>query len=58
VVRCLGTLTETQKESVRLAYYGGLTYREVAERLGTAVPTIKSRIRDGLLRLKNCLGVS
>lgn len=58
VVRCLGTLTETQQESVRLAYYGGLTYREVAERLGTAVPTIKSRIRDGLLRLKNCLGVS
>jgi RNA polymerase sigma-70 factor (ECF subfamily) len=30
----------------------------VAEKLGAAVPTIKSRIRDGLLRLKNCLGVS
>ncbi|HEV7169313.1 MAG TPA: ECF RNA polymerase sigma factor SigK [Micrococcaceae bacterium] len=58
VVKCLGTLTETQQESVRLAYYGGLTYREVAEKLGAAVPTIKSRIRDGLLRLKNCLGVS
>ncbi|SCB82299.1 RNA polymerase sigma-70 factor, ECF subfamily [Pseudarthrobacter enclensis] len=58
VVRCLGTLTETQQESVRLAYYGGLTYREVAERLNAAVPTIKSRIRDGLIRLKTCLGVS
>ncbi|MFP3578251.1 ECF RNA polymerase sigma factor SigK [Arthrobacter sp. fls2-241-R2A-200] len=58
VSRCLGTLTDTQRESVRLAYYGGLTYREVAERLGAAVPTIKSRIRDGLLRLKTCLGVS
>ena len=58
VVRCLDTLTETQRESVRLAYYGGLTYREVAEKLGAAVPTIKSRIRDGLLRLKTCLGVS
>ncbi|MGP0222765.1 MULTISPECIES: ECF RNA polymerase sigma factor SigK [unclassified Paenarthrobacter] len=57
VSRCLGTLTETQRESVRLAYYGGLTYREVAEHLGAAVPTIKSRIRDGLLRLKTCLGV-
>lgn len=57
VSRCLGTLTETQQESVRLAYYGGLTYREVAEKLGAAVPTIKSRIRDGLLRLKTCLGV-
>ncbi|BCW63774.1 MULTISPECIES: ECF RNA polymerase sigma factor SigK [unclassified Arthrobacter] len=57
VSRCLGTLTDTQRESVRLAYYGGLTYREVAEHLGAAVPTIKSRIRDGLLRLKTCLGV-
>jgi RNA polymerase sigma-70 factor (ECF subfamily) len=52
------TLTDTQQESVRLAYYGGLTYREVAERLNAAVPTIKSRIRDGLIRLKTCLGVS
>jgi RNA polymerase sigma-70 factor (ECF subfamily) len=58
VVRCLETLTATQQESVRLAYYGGLTYREVAERLNAAVPTIKSRIRDGLIRLKTCLGVS
>lgn len=58
VVKCLETLTETQQESVRLAYYGGLTYREVAEKLNAAVPTIKSRIRDGLIRLKTCLGVS
>jgi len=58
VVRCLDTLTDTQQESVRLAYYGGLTYREVAEKLNAAVPTIKSRIRDGLIRLKTCLGVS
>lgn len=58
VVKCLDTLTDTQQESVKLAYYGGLTYREVAEKLGVAVPTIKSRIRDGLLRLKTCLGVN
>jgi RNA polymerase sigma-70 factor, ECF subfamily len=58
VVRCLETLTGTQQESVRLAYYGGLTYREVAEKLNAAIPTIKSRIRDGLIRLKTCLGVS
>ncbi|XRV86841.1 ECF RNA polymerase sigma factor SigK [Arthrobacter sp. R-11] len=58
VVRCLKTLTETQQESVRLAYYGGLSYREVAERLNSALPTIKSRIRDGLIRLKTCLEVS
>jgi RNA polymerase sigma-70 factor (ECF subfamily) len=58
VVLCLEKLTDTQQESVRLAYYGGLTYREVAERLNAAVPTIKSRIRDGLIRLKTCLGVN
>lgn len=53
---CLDTLTETQRQSVDLAYYHGLTYREVAERLSVALPTIKSRIRDGLIRLRKCLG--
>nr|WP_240926587.1 sigma-70 family RNA polymerase sigma factor [Rhodococcus kroppenstedtii]NIL79228.1 hypothetical protein [Rhodococcus kroppenstedtii] len=57
VVRCLASLTETQRESVRMAYYNGWTYREVAERLGVAVPTVKSRIRDGLIKLQKCLGV-
>jgi RNA polymerase sigma-70 factor (ECF subfamily) len=57
VVRCLGTLTQTQQEAVHMAYYGGLTYREVAHQLGIGVPTVKSRMRDGLLRLKKCLGV-
>ncbi|WP_072801974.1 sigma-70 family RNA polymerase sigma factor [Rhodococcoides yunnanense] len=58
VIACLETLTDTQRESVRMAYYSGWTYREVAERLGVAVPTIKSRIRDGLIKLKTCLGVT
>ncbi len=58
VARCLGTLTDKQREAIDLAYYGGLTYPEVARRLGAALPTVKSRIRDGLLRLKSCLGVS
>lgn len=56
VRRCLGTLTDNQRESIEMAYFSGLTYREVADRLGAALPTIKSRIRDGLRRLKNCLG--
>ena len=55
---CLDTLTAVQRESVALAYYGGHTYREVADILEVAVPTVKSRIRDGLIRLKGCLGVS
>lgn len=56
VRRCLGTLTDNQRESIEMAYFSGQTYREVADHLGTALPTIKSRIRDGLRRLKNCLG--
>ena len=53
---CLDTLTDTQRESIEMAYFNGLTYREVADTLEAALPTIKSRIRDGLRRLKNCLG--
>lgn len=56
VRRCLETLTGNQRQSIEMAYFSGLTYREVAEELGAALPTIKSRIRDGLRRLKNCLG--
>ena len=54
---CLGSLTPTQKQAVVLAYYGGRTYREVADELAAPLPTVKSRIRDGLLRLRDCLGV-
>lgn len=55
---CLGTLTDTQRDAVVRAYYGGRTYREVAEDVGAALPTVKSRIRDGLIRLRDCLGVT
>jgi len=58
VRRCLKTLTELQLQAVTLAYYGGHTYRQVATLLETAMPTIKSRIRDGLIKLRDCLEVS
>ena len=57
VRRCLGSLTPLQRESVTLAYYSGYTYREVAALLGVAVGTVKTRMRDGLIRLRDCLGV-
>ena len=58
VRRCLDSLTEAQRESITLAYYGGYSYRQVGERLGVALSTIKTRIRDGLIRMRDCLGVS
>jgi RNA polymerase sigma-70 factor, ECF subfamily len=57
VRRCLQGLTDLQREAITLAYYDGFTYREVAEKLDTALPTIKSRMRDGLIRMRDCLGV-
>jgi RNA polymerase sigma-70 factor (ECF subfamily) len=58
VSRCLGSLTELQRESITLAYYAGYSYPQVASVLGVALGTVKTRIRDGLKRLRNCLGVS
>lgn len=57
VLHCLETLTETQRSTVRMAYYDGLTYREVAEQLHTPLSTVKTRIRDGLQKLRTCLEV-
>jgi len=58
VRRCLDGLTELQRESITLAYYGGYTYPQVAALLGTALGTIKTRIRDGMIRLRDCMGVT
>ena len=52
---CLETLTDLQLESVRLAYFNGYTYSEVASLLDKPLPTIKTRMRDGLIRLRDCL---
>ena len=57
VRRCLRSLTDLQRESVTLAYYGSYSYSEVAGLLGVAVGTVKTRMRDGLIRLRDCLGV-
>jgi RNA polymerase sigma-70 factor (ECF subfamily) len=58
VRRCLGSLTELQRESVTMAYYRGYTYGQVAGLLGVPTGTIKTRMRDALIRLRDCLGVT
>jgi RNA polymerase sigma-70 factor (ECF subfamily) len=58
VRRCLNSLTEVQRESVTLAYYRGYTYGQVASLLGVPTGTVKTRMRDALIRLRDCLGVA
>lgn len=57
VRRCMGGLTDLQREAVHLAYYKGFTYSEVAKVLDANPATVKTRMRDGLVRLRDCLGV-
>jgi RNA polymerase sigma-70 factor (ECF subfamily) len=58
VRKALERLTEIQRQAVELAYFGGHSYREVAMLLDVAEGTIKTRIRDGMIRLRDELGVA
>jgi RNA polymerase sigma-70 factor (ECF subfamily) len=58
VSRALARLTEFQRQAVQLAYYGGYSHSEMAERLGVPIGTVKTRLRDGMIRLRDEMGVT
>lgn len=57
-IQALERLSETQRDAIRLAYFGGYTHLEVAEMLEIPVGTAKTRIRDGMNKLRTLMGVA
>jgi RNA polymerase sigma-70 factor, ECF subfamily len=50
----LQQIPQEQRQALELAFFGGLTHEQIAERLATPLGTIKARIRRGLIRLRDC----
>lgn len=58
VKQAMSQLTELQRQAVTLAYYGGYSHSEVAKMLSVPIGTVKTRLRDGMIRLRDHLGVA